>query len=135
MNNAMMIMFFGPVVMLSVGGFFLLKVHYKKLVKYFLEDSEKTSLEAVVLESLERALFPLVFGCIHAVLINDLALQTIVLLVVEILYFCVKGVALGSKTTKYKFKVFLLSLTSLLRMVFIVTFYLYETEGNPEIIN
>lgn len=37
------------------------------------------TLEAIFLESLERSVFPLLFGCFHALLIDDLAIQSIVL--------------------------------------------------------
>ena len=62
-------------------------------------------------------------------------MQTITIGVVEAVYFSVKLVTLSSGTAKYHFKVVMLSLTSLLRLVLIATFYLYESDGNPHIIN
>ena len=50
--NVFMIYFFFLVLVSSIGGFLWFFFHYKKLVKYFLEDSEKASLEAIILESL-----------------------------------------------------------------------------------
>lgn len=44
MSNLAMILLFFPVVLFSVAGLVWAKQHYKKLAKYFLEDSEKTSL-------------------------------------------------------------------------------------------
>jgi hypothetical protein len=66
----------------SVVGLFFFLYIYRKLAKYFLEGSKGVSMEAVILESLERAVFPLLFGCLHAVLIDDLTVQTLVLFMV-----------------------------------------------------
>ena len=77
----------------------------------------------------------MVFGSVHALLIDDLTLQTIVLGIVEIGYFSAKVYAIRSLVTKYRFKVAMLSVASLLRMVLIVTLYLYEKEGHPFVIN
>jgi len=64
-----MIYFFFLMVVFSVGGLVFFFFHYRKLVKYFMEDSEKFTLKAVLLESLERSTFPLLFGAIHAILL------------------------------------------------------------------
>ena len=42
---------------------------------------------------------------------------------------------LSSSTPSYKFKVVMFTLTSLIRLAFIFTFYKYEAEGHPSIIN
>ena len=120
-----MLLFFFPLLVSSVCGLTFFLVHYKKLVKYFMEDCRKVSLLAILLESLEKGIFPLIFGSIHALLLENLLAQTITLGAVEAAYFCVKLVTLGSGTAKYHFKVVMLSLTSLLRLVLIATFYLY----------
>ena len=46
-----------------------------------------------------------------------------------------KVYALRTSIPESKFKVGMLMVTSLLRLVFIATFYLYENQGNPFIIN
>ena len=109
----------------SVGGLLFFTFHYRKLVKYFLEDSKEGNMEAVLIESLERAIFPLVFGCVHALFIDNLALQTILLAGIELCYFLVKLCTLRSVTPRYKFKTSMFLVTSLLRLIFIFTFYLY----------
>ena len=134
-SNVVMIYFFFVMIIFSVGGLLFFTFHYRKLVKYFLEDSKEGNMEAVLIESLERSIFPLLFGCIHALLIDYLLIQTIALGVVELCYFVAKSFALRSVTPLYKFKTAMLLTASLLRMFFIVTFYLYEQQGNPMIIN
>ena len=64
--NVLMIYFFFFLVVFSIGGLIFFFYHYRKLVKYFLEDSEKFTLGAVFLESLERSIFPLILGAVHA---------------------------------------------------------------------
>ena len=120
-----MLLFFFPLIIFTIGGLTFFLVHYKKLVKYFMEDCRKVSLLAILLESLEKGVFPLIFGSIHALLLDNLLAQMITLGAVEAAYFFVKLVTLGSGTAKYHFKVVMLSLTSLLRLVLIATFYLY----------
>ena len=124
--NVVMIYFFFMMIIFSVGGLLFFTFHYRKLVKYFLEDSKESNMEAVVIESLERSVFPLVFGCVHALLIDSLFTQTLVLAGIELCYFLAKAYTLRSVTPKYKFKTVLLLVTSLLRMIFIFTFYLFE---------
>lgn len=51
------------------------------------------------------------------------------------LYLGTKVVYLRARPVAFKFKIVILSLTSLLRMVFIPTLYLFEREGHPPIIN
>lgn len=130
-----MIYFFFVIVVFSVGGLLFFFLHYKKLVKYFMEDSKVYTLTAIVLESFERSIFPLVFGALHAILIDNLLVQTIVLFLVECGYLGLKVAALKSKTSRYKFKVVLCAISSMLRLCFIVTFFVYEKAGLPFIIN
>lgn len=126
LSRCFMLFFFFFLLIFSVGGLTWFWFHYKKLVKYFMEDCQIISLEAIFLESLERSVFPLLFGCVHAVLNHDLFLQSLALGCVESIYFYIKMRGLRSVTTKYKFKVLTLSIASLLRMVLIVTLYLFE---------
>jgi hypothetical protein len=88
-----------------------------------------------LIESVERSVFPLLFGCLHALLIDNLGLQSIALSLLEICYFYARLFALRSKATKNRFKVVMLAFSSLLRIVLILTLYLYESEGNPTIMN
>lgn len=92
-------------------------------------------MEAIIIESLERSVYPLIFGCVHALFLDYLGTQTIILGVVEFCYFMARIYALRSVTSRYKFKVCMFLISSLLRMCFIVTFYLYESAQYPEIIN
>ena len=135
MANVVMIYFFFLMIVFSVGGMLFFYFNYRKLVKYFLEDSKESNIEAVVIESLERSVYPLLFGCAHALLIDNLLIQTIVLGAIELSYFLSKVYAMRSVTPTYKFKVLMLLITSFLRLIFITTFYLYEEQGNPVIIN
>ena len=84
---------------------------------------------------MERAVFPLLFGCIHAILIDNLFVQTVVLFIIEIAYFGTKIGALRSKTTRYKFKAVVCAVVSMLRLIFIATFYIYEEKNHPAIMN
>ena len=61
--------------------------------------------------------------------------QTIVLFLVEVGYLALKVVYLRSNLPNYKLKVVLCSLSSMLRMCFIVTFFIYEEAGSPFIMN
>jgi hypothetical protein len=133
--NVFILYFFFLMLVFSFVGFFFFLCLYRRLAKYFLEESKKTNMEAVVLESFERAVFPLVFGCFHAVLIDDLAVQTLVLFLVELGYLAVKVFALRSRTPRSKFKGGLFFVTSLLRLTFIVTFFLFERYDYPVVIN
>ena len=130
----MLIMFFFLLVF-SVSGLTLFFVYYKKLAKYFMEDCSKVSLLTILVESLEKSVFPLVFGAVHALFMDNLLIQTCLLFSVEACYLAVKMGALRSMLYKMRTKVVLLSLTSMLRMVFIVTFYLYDILGEPVLIN
>ena len=125
LGRVFMLLFFFPLLVSSFCGITLSLVYYKKLVKYFMEDCRKVSLLAILLESLEKGIFPLLFGSVHALLLENLLAQTITLGAIEATYFFVKLITLGSGTAKYHFKVIILSLTSLLRLVLIATFYLY----------
>jgi len=58
-----------------------------------------------------------------------------VLFLVESGYLALKVVYLRSSIPRYKFKVVLCSLSSMLRLCFIVTFFIYEEAGSPVIIN
>lgn len=109
----------------SIGGLLFFTFNYRKLVKYFMEDSVECNMEAIMLESFERSVFPLIFGAVHALFIDNLFVQTVILFVVESLYFLVKLRTLKSVTPRYKFKVSMCIVSSLLRLIFIVTFYLY----------
>jgi hypothetical protein len=75
----LVVYFFFLMLVFSTGGLLWFFYHYSKLIKYFLEDSKKSNIEAVVIESLERGVYPLVFGCIHALFIENLSLQTLIL--------------------------------------------------------
>lgn len=44
-----MLLFFFLLLVFTVGGLVWFKFHYKKLVKYFMEDSKTTSLKAITL--------------------------------------------------------------------------------------
>ena len=117
--------FFFPLVLFCVGGLTWFLAHYKELAKYFMEDRKDTSLKAILLESLEKSVFPLILGAVHALFLDSLFVQTIVLFTVEACYFAVKLLVLRSGVNEYRFKVAMLSVTSLLRLVLIVTLYLY----------
>ena len=130
-----MIYFFFILVVFAVGGLVWFKFHYKKLLKYFLEDSKTTTLEAIILESLERSIFPLFFGFVHAIFIENLLCQSIILGVIEAIYLCFKVYGLRSYSTRYKFRVVMLAFSSLLRMVLIITLFMYESQGHPTVIN
>ena len=118
-----------------MGGFIFFFYHYRKLVKYFLEDSKETNMTALLLESLERAIFPLLFGCVHALFLSNLFTQTIVLFCVEALYLAARVYALLSIVPIYKFKVAMCLITSLIRLCFIGTFYLYKLYEHPAVMN
>ena len=47
--NVLMIYFFFILIVFSVAGLLFFTYHYRKLVKYFMEDSKETNMEAVVL--------------------------------------------------------------------------------------
>lgn len=52
MANVLMIYFFFLLIVFSVGGLLFFIFNYRKLVKYFLEDSQEYNVKAVVFESL-----------------------------------------------------------------------------------
>lgn len=135
MAKVLMIYFFFAAVVFGVGGLIYLKFHYRRLVKHFTEEYRRISLGLLMLETLEKSTFPLLFGCLHALLIDNLGVQTIMLGMTEVAYFMVKLLNLRALGVKFKLKVVLLSVTSLLRMGFILTFYLFETLSGPAVIN
>ena len=130
-----MLLFFFVMLVFSVSGLTLFFVHYKKLVSYFMEDCKIISLKAIMLESCEKSIFPLLFGGVHALLIDNILIQTITLGGIEFSYFIIKLLTLRSEATKFRFKVILYSFTSLLRLTLIITFYLYQNGEHPFIIN
>ena len=134
-SNVLMIYFFFLLIVFSVGGLLFFTFHYKKLIKYFLEDSKESNMGAVLFQSLERAIFPLAFGCVHALLLQHLFIQTIVLFVIESCYLASKMWVMRTVIPLYKFKVVMCALSSLVRLCFIVTFYLYEMQNYPGLIN
>lgn len=71
-------------------------------------------------------MFPLVFGAVHGLFLDNLFLQTIILFLVELSYFVLKLLVLRSLVPRYKFKVAMCVLSSMVRLLFIVTFYLHE---------
>jgi hypothetical protein len=133
--NIFIIFFFFVMLVFAVGGLAWFRFHYRSMLKYFMEDSKKVRLRSILCESLERSAFPLLFGSVHALFIHDLAVQTVVLGTVEVAYFCAKLMGVRSRATRYRFKTVMLSATSLLRMVLILTLFLFETEGYPDVIN
>ena len=135
LGNVFIIYFFFVLVVFSVGGLVFFFYHYRKLIKYFLEDSKETNMTALLLESLERAIFPLLFGCVHALFLSNLFTQTIVLFCVEALYLTARVYALLSIVPIYKFKVAMCLITSLIRLCFIGTFYLYKLYEYPAVMN
>ena len=56
--NVLMIYFFFMLVLFSVEGLLFCLFHLSKLVKYFIEDSKTVSIKAIVIESLERSVYP-----------------------------------------------------------------------------
>ena len=135
MGRCFMLLFFFVMLVFSVSGLTLFFVHYKKLAKYFMEDYEKITLKAIMFESFEKSIFPLLFGCFHALLIDRKLTQTIVLGGIEFSYFIIKMFTLNSRASKSRLKIILFSLSSLLRLVLIFTLYLYEYDKSPFIIN
>ena len=133
--NVFMIYFFFLLIVFTIGGLLFFTFNYRKLVKYFMEDSKDVSFEAMLFESLELSIFPFVFGAVHALLLDNLYLQTIVLLIVEGLYLVVKLFTLRSLVTLFRFKAIMCAVTSLLRLCFIVSFYYYESSGHPTLVN
>ena len=91
-----------------------------------MEDWNIFVLKAIFFETIERSVFPLIFGAIHAMLIDNLLIQTITLGFVEICYFLSKMMVLRLNLSNCSFKVAMLAVTSLLRMVLILTLYVYE---------
>ena len=73
-----------------------------------------------------QSVFPLLFGAVHALFLDNLFVQTIVLSSIEAAYFAAKLTVLRSRVAEYSFKVTMLSVTSILRLILIVTLYLYE---------
>ena len=92
-------------------------------------------MEAILIESLERSVYPLVFGAVHALLLDSLGVQTIVLGIIELCYLSARIYALRSVTSKYRFKVSMFLVSSLMRMGFILTFYLYESTDHPQLMD
>ena len=120
-----MVYFFFLLIVFAVGGLVWFKFHYKKLLKYFMEDSKNTSLQAILFESFERSIFPLLFGCIHAIFLDDLMCQSIILGAVEIFYLSIKVIGMRAESARYKFRVVMLAFTSLLRIVLLTTLVMY----------
>jgi hypothetical protein len=84
---------------------------------------------------MERSVFPLLFGACHALFLDNLFVQTIVLFAVELCYLILKIVVLRSRVPRHKFKVSMCALSSMLRLIFIVTFYIYQTTNQPAFMN
>ena len=49
LSRVFMVYFFFVLILFSVGGLVLFSIHYKKLIKYFAEDSKVTTMPALVL--------------------------------------------------------------------------------------
>ena len=93
------------------------------------------SLFRIILESLEKTVFPVFFGATHAMLYDHLVCQTIMIGVIELGYALTKIYSLKLTIIDNKFRVLMLFLTSALRIVFIVTLFLFESTNQSEIIN
>ena len=104
LGKCFMLIFFFFLVLCSVSGLTLFLVHYRKLVKYFMEDCKKITLLAILFESLEKSIFPLLFGAVHALFIDDLFAQTVILGIIEACYFGTKLVVLRSDVMKSRLK-------------------------------
>ena len=77
-----MLLLFFFMLIFSVCGLTLFFVHYKKLIKYFMEDYSRNTFMAILFESLEKSMFPLLFGAVHALFIDNPFIQTIILIIV-----------------------------------------------------
>lgn len=77
----------------------------------------------------------MLLGAVHALFLSNLLLQTTLLALLEVCFLGMKVVYLKASPVQFKFKLTILSLTSMLRLIFIFTFYLYHTEDAPAIIN
>lgn len=134
MANVFMIYFFFLLMVFVIGGMLWVTFHYRKLTKYFVEDFTP-SISSVVLESMERSIFPLLFGCVHILLKDNRPMQAVVLTAVEICYLAMRVVSLRSLRAERRLKIYLSYCASLMRLIFIGTFYLFDIEGQPDVIN
>jgi hypothetical protein len=73
-------------------------------------------------------IFPMIFGCLHALLISDLLTQTILLTSFEIAYLLLRIISFYKKKASKKMKISLAFMSSALRIIFINTFYLYNSK-------
>ena len=135
MGRVFMLFFFFLLLIFSVGGLTLFWFHYKKKVKYLIDDCKKVTLSRILLESLEKSIFPCLFGAVHAMLYEHFICQTIIIGVIEIGYALTKIYCFKLTIIENKFKVSILFLTSALRFVFIVTLFLFESTNQSEVIN
>lgn len=133
--NLFIVYFFFLTLFFSVGGLIWFKFHYKSLVKYFTEEYKSITLYLLTLETLEKSVFPFLFGAAHSLLLHNLPVQTIVLGCIEVCYLIGKVAWLKALGVLFKWKVGLLGTTSMLRMILIVTLYLYQANDAPAIIN
>jgi uncharacterized membrane protein len=134
MSNIVMVVFFFVLVVFVIGGMLWFRFHYRKLTKYFVEDFDVSAF-SVVLESFERSIFPLLFGSIHILLIEDLFLQTTFLGILEVSYLSVRLICIRSSEAHRRLKIWFSVTASLLRLSFIFTFYFYESRDQPVLIN
>ena len=74
-------------------------------------------------------LFPMFFGCVHALLCDNLLLQSLCLAVLELLYLLLRVVGFSQRLAQKKMKVTLAFVGSALRILFIFSFYVYDS--NP----
>ena len=88
-------------------------------------------MKAAVIESFDKLVYPLILGSIHALFLDSVGLQSIILGCLEVTYLTFKIYSLRSSVPASKLKVSLMAFLSLLRMGFISTFYLYERNGYP----
>ena len=98
-------------------------------------DSNESNMGAAIIESLERSVYPFIFGSVHALFLDSLGLQTIILACVETLYVSVRLYALRTTIPQIKLKVTTMMVSSFIRLGFIFSFYLYERYEYPSIIN
>lgn len=126
--NILIIGFQLTVTILAVGSVLFLKVHYKRIISYLIEDKRINHL-GMFCQTVDSGVICLLFGIIHQILFSKPQSQLLALLFLEVCWMSFKVSFIFNKTYTKRAPQFIMFSTGLVRICFIITFYFYDDAG------
>jgi hypothetical protein len=122
--SAMMVFYLG-VLLYSISSMLLFQSLYRKLTKYLYENCAGELKSAFIL-FVSVGPYNLLLGTVHCLLLNSPTVQILSLFFIEICYFTFQLSLCFSAFFESKTKVIIQLLMSLIRIIFQISFFLYD---------